>query len=84
MNKDVIGEAAGKVWKVLGAKDKIALTTLPKVLDEDGALVNQAVGWLAREGKIEFEKQGRAVYVKLTAHEAAAFKRHDGNGHGKA
>ena len=84
MNRNVIGEAAGKVWKILGAKDKIALTTLPKVLDEDGALVNQAVGWLAREEKIEFEKQGRAVYVKLTAHEAEAFKRHAGNGHGKA
>lgn len=80
MHKDVIGAAAGKVWKVLGAKDKVALTTLPKVLEEDGALVNQAVGWLAREGKIEFEKQGRAVYVKLTEHEASAFKH---NGHAK-
>jgi hypothetical protein len=81
MQNNVIGDMAGKVWKVLGAKDKIALTTLPKVLEEDGALVNQAVGWLAREGKIAFEKQGRAVYVKLTEHEAAAFKHHAGNGH---
>jgi hypothetical protein len=76
MNKNVIGEAAGKVWKALGSKGKVALTTLPKVLDEDGALVNQAIGWLARESKIEFEKDGRAVYVKLSAHETEAFKRH--------
>lgn len=76
MNSKVIGEAAGKVWKALGAKGKVALTTLPKVLEEDGALVNQAIGWLARESKIEFEKEGRAVYVKLSAHETEAFKRH--------
>ncbi len=76
MNSKVIGEAAGKVWKALGTKGKVALTTLPKVLDEDGALVNQAIGWLARESKIEFEKEGRAVYVKLSLHETEAFKRH--------
>lgn len=76
MNSKVIGEAAGKVWKALGTKGKVALTTLPKVLEEDGALVNQAIGWLARESKIEFEKEGRAVYVKLSAHETEAFKRH--------
>ena len=83
MNKNFIGEAAGKVWKILGVKEKVALTTLPKVLNEDGALVNQAIGWLARESKIEFEKEGRAVYVKLAVHEAEAFKRHAGNGHAK-
>ena len=79
MNKNVIGEMAGKVWKVLGAKSKVAVTTLPKVLEEDVALVNQAVGWLARESKVEFEKEGRAVYVKLSAHEAEAYKRHPGH-----
>lgn len=76
MNKSVIGEAAGKVWKALGAKGKVALTTLPKVVEEDGALVNQAIGWLAREGKIDFEKDGRAVYVKLVPHETEVFKKH--------
>jgi hypothetical protein len=36
----------------------------------------QGVGWLAREHKVEFEKEGRALYVKLTAHEADVFKKH--------
>ena len=81
MDLKTIGDLAGKVWKTLGQKDKVALTTLPKLLEEDGALVNQAVGWLAREDKIDFEKQGRAVYVKLKPHETEHYKR--SNGHGK-
>ena len=76
MHVKTIGDMAGAVWKVLGAKGKVALTTLPKVLDQDGALVQQAVGWLAREHKVEFEKQGRALYVKLTPHEADVYKKH--------
>lgn len=76
MNAKAIGEAAGDVWKLLGAKGRVALTTLPKLLDQDGALVQQGVGWLAREHKIEFEKEGRALYVKLTSHEADVYKKH--------
>lgn len=78
MHVKAIGDAAGAVWKTLGNQGKVALTTLPKILDQDGALVQQAVGWLAREHKIEFEKQGRALYVKLTAHEADVFRKHHG------
>jgi len=71
-----IGDAAGAVWKLLGSKGRVALTTLPKLLDQDGALVQQGVGWLAREHKVEFEKDGRALYVKLTSHEADVYKHH--------
>ena len=71
-----IGEAAGSVWKILGSKGRIALTTLPKLLDQDNALVQQGIGWLAREHKVEFEKEGRALYVKLTPHEADVYKKH--------
>lgn len=76
MHKKVIGEAAGAVWKILGAKGRIALTTLPKLLDQDNMIVQQGVGWLAREQKVEFEKEGRALYVKLTPHEADVYKKH--------
>jgi hypothetical protein len=75
MHVKVIGEAAGAVWKILGSKGRVALTTLPKLLDQDNMIVQQGVGWLAREHKVEFEKEGRALYVKLTAHEADVFKK---------
>lgn len=74
MHNKLIGETAGVVWKALGAKGRTALTALPKLVDLDAAVVQQAVGWLAREHKVEFETQGKAVYVKLTAEEADVFK----------
>ena len=76
MYHKTIGDTAGAVWKLLGSKGRIALTTLPKLLDQDIALVQQGVGWLAREHKVDFEKDGRALYVKLTAHESEVFKHH--------
>lgn len=80
MHKKTIGQTAGKVWSVLGAQGRIALTTLPKMLDEEVHLVQQAVGWLAREDKVEFEKQGRALYVKLSPDEAESYRRSNGKG----
>lgn len=80
MNQDIIGAAAGKVWKLLGAKDKVALGTLPKLVEEDGAVANLALGWLARENKVRFEKEGKSVFVRLTPDEVAAFKRLNGHG----
>ena len=76
MHHKAIGEAAGAVWKLLGSKGRVALTTLPKLLDQDNMIVQQGVGWLAREHKVDFEKEGRALYVRLTATEADVFKKH--------
>lgn len=79
MNQDIIGAAAGKVWKLLGAKDKVALGTLPKLVDEDGAVATLALGWLARENKVRFEKEGKSVFVRLSPEEVTAFKRLNGS-----
>lgn len=78
MHLDAIGETAGTVWRTLGARGRVALTTLPKLVRRDVALVQQAVGWLARERKVEFEREGRALYVRLTPAEAEAFRRQNG------
>ncbi len=59
-----IGEAAGQVWKTLAAKGPLSLT---KLIKESGAprdLVLQAVGWLAREDKLQFE-EGRVRTIGL-------------------
>jgi len=83
MHSKAIGEAAGAVWTLLGSKGRVALTTLPKLLDEDTMVVQQGVGWLAREHKVEFVKEGRALYVNLTAHEADVYKKHPPAGAGR-
>ena len=66
MFKPEIGKTAGKVWKCLGKNGNISLTELPNKVREDPDLVHQALGWLAREEKVNFTKQGRTDYVSLT------------------
>ncbi len=78
MNCDTVGEVAGKIWKALGARGRVTLATLPKLVDEDAIVVQMAVGWLAREDKVEFLQQGRAISVQLTAGEAEAYKQRAG------
>ena len=61
-----IGETAGKVYKVLETKGVLSIASLQKETGvADVALLNQALGWLAREDKINFEKKDRAITVSL-------------------
>jgi hypothetical protein len=50
-----IGETAGTVWHLLNDKGPLSLTKLTKDVDAPRDVVLQAVGWLAREGKIEVD-----------------------------
>ena len=67
--KEQIGQTAGAIWKVLQTKDKLALSQVPKAINEKESLAFQAVGWLAREDKIEFRTEGKTTYVTLTTAE---------------
>ena len=61
--KEAIGTSAGTVWRLLQENDKVALSQVPKMLKENEALTYQALGWLAREGKVEYHAEGRTTYV---------------------
>ncbi|MCB2229856.1 winged helix-turn-helix domain-containing protein [bacterium] len=63
-NKD-IGVLAGDIWQVLKKNGEVAISKLPKMLEESDAMAYQALGWLAREGKIEYRSEGRATFVSL-------------------
>lgn len=61
-----IGEAAGKIYRVLEQGGDFTLAALQKnVKITDTALFNQAIGWLAREAKVSIGKSGRSVKVSL-------------------
>ena len=60
-----IGETAGKVWRFLEEKDEATLTQIKKGVKADPNLVLQAIGWLAREDKLQIEKKGRYVTYAL-------------------
>lgn len=67
--KDKIGETAGKIWKVLKKKGEVNVAQLPKLMEEKSAVVYQALGWLAREGKIDYRTQAAKTFVSLTESE---------------
>ena len=63
--KEKIGTSAGKIWRVLKKSDEVAISKLPKMLKESDTITYQALGWLAREGKIEYRSEGRTTFVSL-------------------
>jgi len=60
-----IGEIAGRIWKYLDANGECSLASLKKYLELKPDQVTLALGWLAREGKVDLKKSGTSVKVKL-------------------
>lgn len=67
--QDKIGATAGKIWDALRSKDKVTISQLPKLIKEKDSLTYQGLGWLAREGKIEYASQGNKTFVSLAREE---------------
>jgi uncharacterized membrane protein len=63
--KEKIGTSAGKIWRILKKSDEVAISKLPKILGESESITYQALGWLAREGKVEYRSEGRTTFVSL-------------------
>jgi hypothetical protein len=66
-----IGETAGVVWHTLSQGGRMSLTKLQKESGAPRDLVLQAVGWLAREGKIEIDEQARGKVIVLREESAS-------------
>lgn len=64
-----IGTTAGKVWQVLKKQEETDISRLPRMVSEKSVIVNQALGWLAREGKLEYREQGDRLFVALNQFE---------------
>ena len=62
---DSIGNTAGKVWKYLEEKGETNLSQLKKGVKADPNLILQAIGWLAREGKLSIQQKERQVTYGL-------------------
>ena len=73
--KEKIIEAAGKTWRALGEKGGATIPELVKILREREEIVNQAIGWLAREDKINYTTKNNATFVSLVEGELQNFKR---------
>ena len=60
-----IGETAGIAWSVLSEDGPMSVAKLVQAVGSPRDIVMQALGWLAREGKIWIEEEGRSRIVSL-------------------
>lgn len=60
-----IGEIAGEVYEFLEDEGETSVSGIGKALDAPRTKVNMAIGWLAREDKLDFVDNGRGNSVKL-------------------
>jgi len=60
-----VGETAGKVWQTLSADGPQTLTQLKKKVNGSSELVNFALGWLAREDKIDIVQEKKTYRAQL-------------------
>lgn len=64
MKKEAIGNNAGLVWQTLqnGEMEVKAVRKVTKLTEKD---LNLALGWLAREGKVNFKEVEKELFVSL-------------------
>jgi hypothetical protein len=60
-----VGEVAGVVWRVLTENGPMTMAKLVKAVGEPRDTVMQAIGWLARENKIDLAEEGHSRVVSL-------------------
>jgi hypothetical protein len=60
-----IGIAAGDIWHYLDTHGKCGLSELVKGIEKPRDMVLMSVGWLAREGHVVIEKEGKDYKVWL-------------------
>lgn len=64
-NKHQVGETAGQVWQLLSTEGPQTLVQLKKKLNGTSELLDFAIGWLAREDKIEITPDKKTVRIQL-------------------
>jgi hypothetical protein len=69
MNEE-IGKAAGSIWHTLEAKGEMTVAKLKKETETTGPVFDWAVGWLAREDKIDLTREKRTFLVCLKGRHA--------------
>lgn len=60
-----VGLTAGKIWRQLSEGGPQTLTQLKKRIDGRADLVNFAIGWLAREDKVEIVQEKKNFRLQL-------------------
>lgn len=62
-----IAECAERIIKALAESGEANVLRLSQQLSERSVITYQALGWLAREGRIQYAQRGNQVYVSIRA-----------------
>lgn len=65
MNVETIGLNAGLVWNALNEADALGMKQLKKITKLKDKEAYAAIGWLAREGKVNLEEGEAELIVSL-------------------
>jgi hypothetical protein len=60
-----IGHVAGEVWGALSRGGPLTIAAIKKEVNASGDLVIAAIGWLAREDKLDFTTAARTTKISL-------------------
>ena len=63
--REQMGVTAGKIWHTLNDDGPQTLAQLKKKVNGSGELVGFALGWLAREDKIDISQEKKSFKVAL-------------------
>ena len=69
---DNIGYIAGAIWHYLDQNNEATVTKITREIGETERSVLMGVGWLAREGKLDFEKRKQGTYITLKTQQSNA------------
>ena len=59
------GETAGRIWHILNDEGPQTFPQIKKKLHGSGELHAFALGWLAREGKVDITQEKKTIKVAL-------------------
>ena len=62
-----IAECAHRILKKLEVVGEMNVLRLSEYLEERSVIAYQALGWLAREGRLRYSQRGGQVYVSLSS-----------------
>jgi hypothetical protein len=65
ISNEQIGHVAGDLWRLLDKEGGQSLAAIKKATGASNELVLAAIGWLAREDKLEFTTSGRTATISL-------------------
>jgi hypothetical protein len=62
--EQVIAECAERIIALLGSRGEVNLLRLSELLTERSLITYQALGWLARDGRVLYAQRGNQFYVR--------------------